>query len=177
MTETIDLERKALGELRQGDLNGARETLVSLLELQPSDQALMRRVQQLDLLIRQRRQTLARIQAEPLRYANAYIDAGRRAEGLQLLRAALARDPNNEGIRKQALELARELEGSKAPGLATSGPSQSPPSSAFPAQAAEEQAPAQVVEISDVGSRSPAAQRQIVVLRNLLQRIEARRRA
>ena len=38
-------------------------------------------------LIKQREQAQERIHAEPLRYAHAYIKAGRLAEGLQLLRA------------------------------------------------------------------------------------------
>ncbi|MCA9555696.1 MAG: tetratricopeptide repeat protein, partial [Myxococcales bacterium] len=104
-----DLEQQALEQLRRGDLRAAHQTLAVLLRHRPADVALRRRIQQVESLIRQREETQARIQAEPLRYAHAYIQAGRLAEGLQLLRAALARDPNNERLRTLALQVARKL--------------------------------------------------------------------
>ena len=100
------LEQQALEELRRGDLRAAHRTLSILLQHRPDDVALQRRIQQVEHLVQQRE---ARIQAEPLRYAHAYIQAGRLAEGLQLLRSALARDPQNQRLRELALEVARRL--------------------------------------------------------------------
>ncbi len=109
VVDQVALEKGALEQLRRGDLRGAFGTLTILLRHRPNDGALQRRIQQVEALIRQREDAQHRIQAEPLRYAHAYIQAGRLAEGLQLLRAALSRDPNNARLRELALEVARRL--------------------------------------------------------------------
>src|SRR5689334_20821930 len=108
MSVTMDaskLEHQALELLKRGDLAGAYDTLNALLQLRPNDQALRSRIRQVETIIQQRNESQARVQAEPLRYAHAYIQAGRLAEGLQLLRGALARDPSNQKLRELALEV------------------------------------------------------------------------
>jgi hypothetical protein len=104
------LEHLALDLLKRGDLPGAHRTLLELAQLRPNDQALRGRITQVEAIIAQRQESQQRIQAEPLRYALAYLKAGRLAEGLQLLRDALARDPTNVKLRELALEVARKLQ-------------------------------------------------------------------
>ncbi|MCK6545668.1 hypothetical protein L6R52_07345, partial [Myxococcota bacterium] len=104
------LEQQALELLKRGDLPGAHQTLTALLQLRPNDQGLRARIKQVESILQQRAESQARIQAEPLRYAHAYIQAGRLAEGLQLLRGALAKDPSNQRLRELALEVARRLQ-------------------------------------------------------------------
>ncbi len=103
------LEQHALEQLRRGDLRSAHQTLSTLLRYRPNDAQLRNRIQQVEHLVKQREEAQARIQAEPLRYAHAYIQAGRLVEGLKLLRAALAKDPGNQRLRDLALEVAGRL--------------------------------------------------------------------
>ena len=109
MGQQAALERQALEQLRRGDLRGAHGTLGVLAQLRPGDQRLQRRLKQVAELIAKRNEARERMRAEPLRYAHAYIKAGRLQEGLRLLRAALARDPENERLRTLALQVARRL--------------------------------------------------------------------
>ncbi len=165
------LEQQALEELRRGDLRGAHRTLNTLLQFRPSDAALRRRITQVEQLVRQREDAQARIQAEPLRYAHAYIQAGRLAEGLQLLRAALARDPNNARLRELALQVARRLReqvqgGSQAP--------TQPPAAVDPRAAEQQRAEA---ERRAEAGRAAALQRAEAERRAQAERQEAARRA
>lgn len=109
MSQQAALEQQALEQLRRGDLRSAHGTLKLLAQLRPGDPGIRRRIAQVEQLVHQRDEAQNRIQAEPLRYAHAYIKAGRLAEGLQLLRSALAKDPHNERLRDLALEVARRL--------------------------------------------------------------------
>ncbi len=113
LLETVDkqavLEQRALEQLRRGDLRAAHQTLSTLCRLRPDDSQLRNRILQVEQLVRQREEAQVRIQAEPLRYAHAYIQAGRLVEGLKLLRAALAKDPANQRLRELALEVAARL--------------------------------------------------------------------
>ena len=109
MDKQAVLEQHALEQLRRGDLRSAHQTLSTLLRYRPNDSQLRNRIQQVEHLVRQREEAQARIQAEPLRYAHAYIQAGRLVEGLKLLRAALAKDPSNQRLRDLALEVAARL--------------------------------------------------------------------
>ena len=131
------LEQHALEQLRRGDLRAAHQTLSTLLRYRPNDSQLRNRIQQVEHLVRQREEAQARIQAEPLRYAHAYIQAGRLVEGLKLLRAALAKDPGNQRLRDLALDVAARLRrqaeapnGSRLPAAPSSDrPSNGPASS------------------------------------------------
>lgn len=109
MGQLAALEREALDQLRRGDLRGAYGTLTLLCELRPDDPELKRRRSQVQVLLERRSETRARMEAEPLRFAHAYIKAGRMGEGLRLLRAALARDPDNARLRDLALQVAKRL--------------------------------------------------------------------
>ena len=55
-------------------------------------------------------QLQAQIMAQPLQYAHAYLQAGRLAESLQLLRIELARNPANRQVRDLALSVARRIQ-------------------------------------------------------------------
>ena len=103
------LERQALEQLRRGDLRGAHGTLGLLAQLRPRDDQIHRRLEQVEELIARRSEARERMRAEPLRYAHSYIKAGRLDEGLRLLRAALAKEPNNTRLRDLALQVAQRL--------------------------------------------------------------------
>ncbi|MEO1233160.1 MAG: tetratricopeptide repeat protein [Myxococcota bacterium] len=109
LSQQIALEREALEQIRRGDLRGARGTLAMLCQLRPSDPQIRRRLSQVEDLIQRRELAKQRVASEPLRYAHAYIKAGRLQDGLKLLRAALAKDPNNARLRELALQVARRL--------------------------------------------------------------------
>jgi hypothetical protein len=154
------LEQQALEELRRGDLKGAHRTLSVLLQHRPDDVALQRRIQQVEHLVQQRE---SRIQAEPLRYAHAYIQAGRLAEGLQLLRSALARDPQNQRLRELALEVARRLkdqvqgqQGPLTPGAGHAGAKAPGSSPAAPPMQGFGPAPGQAAPSARIPGSSPA---------------------
>jgi hypothetical protein len=110
VADTSKLELKALDLLKQGDLSGAHRALLEILSIRPNDQALKNRIAQVEHIMAQRQQSQQKMHQEPLRYAVAYIKAGRLTEGLQLLRDALARDPTNVKLRELALEVARKLQ-------------------------------------------------------------------
>ncbi|MEO1334307.1 MAG: hypothetical protein AAFV29_01630, partial [Myxococcota bacterium] len=127
MDKQAVLEQHALEQLRRGDLRAAHQTLSTLLRYRPNDSQLRNRILQVEHLVKQREEAQARIQAEPLRYAHTYIQAGRLVEGLKLLRAALAKDPSNQRLRELALDVAARLRSQ------TDEPSKRPPTMAKPA--------------------------------------------
>lgn len=106
------MERQALEQLRKGDLRAARGTLSILAKLRPDDEKLRRRLDQVTELIEKRRDAHDKMQSEPLRYAHAYIKAGRLEEGLRLLRAAIVKDPDNDRLRTLAVQVARRIKAS-----------------------------------------------------------------
>jgi len=153
-------DQQLLELLRKGDLHGLRNLLVTMLEKQPNDPALLARLRQVEGLLAQQQQQQqqpsqpaaasvaaqvqrtsqqpastpaapaatstppaakarsaqsmsqlqAQIMAQPLQYAHAYLQAGRLAESLQLLRIELARNPSNRQVRDLALSVARRIQ-------------------------------------------------------------------
>lgn len=124
MSQQAALERQALEQLRRGDLRGARGTLTMVAQLRPDDVRIRRRLEQVDALIAKREDARTRMEAEPLQYAHAYIKAGRLEEGLRLLRAALAKDPENARLRELALEVARRIKRDEVPWSSPASPSE-----------------------------------------------------
>ena len=157
--DAAELERRALEELRKNDLDGARGTLTALLQLRPRDQRLRERIAQIDRHIAKRNEMQAQIRADPLRYAKAYIQAGRLAEGLQLLRQVLAQDPDNHPVRELALDVARRL---RQAGQSTGVPEPATPSAGSQApRAFPEAAPIrQEREAAEARARAEEAARQ-----------------
>lgn len=109
MEDERTLESQALSALSAGDLVTAHRALLSLSFQRPGDPTLADRIEQVETLLRERLAAEDRIRAAPLRFAHTYIQSGRLAEGLSLLREAIVRDPENQELRETALDVARRL--------------------------------------------------------------------
>ncbi len=121
MATFADLERQALEQLRAGDLRGARGTVLVLLQHRPDDERWRGRLTQIEEHLRRQLSVQKSIKEDPVRFAQTYIRAGRLAEGLQLLRNALAKDPSNDAVRELALDVARQLRDARQ-GIAADAP-------------------------------------------------------
>ena len=110
LANDVELERDALLRLREGDLHGAYRVLSILATRRPADDQLRQRIRQIEALIARQSDAQPRMAAEPLRYAHAYIKAGRLEEGLRFLHQALNQDPSNDRVRDLARQVSERIQ-------------------------------------------------------------------